>query len=1106
MSAKPPEEQVRQVVIHKPVVGSVRFDWIMLLLCSWLMVGVYIDGWAHNHFNIIDTFFTPWHAVLYSGFLAVAIFLVLMFVRNLRKGYPWWAALPPGYGISILGVAIFGIGGIGDFLWHAFFGFEVQLATLLSPTHLLLATGGLFIVSGPLRAAWLRPETTLKPGWFSQLPMVISITFMLSALAFITSYAHPFVTLPATTGYRPVGIGPYYVYLTDLVESWGVISILLQTMLLIGMTLIIIRRQRLPLGAFTITFAVSLSLASILADLYFLIPAAVLGGLAAESFYRLLKPSVDRPGPLRLFVFVVPICLFLLYFLDLQLFKGIWWPIHIWLGSILMSGAAGLLLSYVFVPPLKMTEHPGLLPAADASLYAKRGEVALLLKEYDRALVDFERALELEPGNEDIRAKRGEVLSELAKQPQPFPASLRLSRRNMLFGLLGLGVAVGGLIVGGTIALRRSRLPIGTLPDIPITEPGFFPPASSQASVYVPVLLHPTSSAVKRVIWSPDGKFIASANADGIVQLWSATRVTRASIETPLLTYQMQNTRVIDLAWSPDGKYIASASADGMAQVWNAATGLPLLTYQGHTRKVLAIAWSPDGRRVATAGEDKTVQVWNASTGVHILTYRDHADFVDAVAWSPDGRRLASASVDGNIRVWNAISAALLTTFQVFEEDKGNLLIAWSPNGKDIASASNMLSIWNASTGSLLVQFVAQSNMLNVAWAPDGRYIAASQDDGNVSIWDFSRLENTSALPSFGDEHVGAGTNNPLSGGGGTPVLLRLSCEGHNGIVNAVAWSSDSRYVASAGDDQTIQVWDTSVGATFVTHVNEFSSTVWSPVDNRIASAGVDGKVQIWDAVTGTRLVTYTGHPGTSGVTSIDWSPDAKQIVSVSKDGKVLIWNVATGTTIASYTGHDQTITGVTWLPGGKRIALVDSKGMIQIGNATKGHILLTPQKQLAGVNTISWSPDGRRVAVVDLSGQVQVWDAITGKVLLAPLAQLQGVQGITWSPDGRQIASVGNGKFQVWDAGTGKLLFTELSSVYLISTISWAPDGKHLAFTSGNGVEVWNIIIATLLLSYRGVNWNGAPSMASVSWSPDGKRIASTDGGAAYVWLALTE
>src|ERR1700719_1783169 len=101
MAANPPEDQVKQGATLKPVVGSIRFDWIMLLLCSWLLAGVYIDGWAHNHFTIIDTFFTPWHAVLYSGFLAVAIFLVLTLVQNLRKGYSWWAALPPGYGISL---------------------------------------------------------------------------------------------------------------------------------------------------------------------------------------------------------------------------------------------------------------------------------------------------------------------------------------------------------------------------------------------------------------------------------------------------------------------------------------------------------------------------------------------------------------------------------------------------------------------------------------------------------------------------------------------------------------------------------------------------------------------------------------------------------------------------------------------------------------------------------------------------------------------------------------------------------------------------------------------------------------------------------------------
>src|ERR1700694_455175 len=243
--------------------GSMRFDWIMIVLCSWLLVGVYIDGWAHNHFNIIDTFFTPWHAVLYSGFLSIVIFLSITLGRNIRRGYIWWAAVPPGYGFSLIGILVFGIGGISDFFWHTLFGFDVELATLLSPTHLMLAAGGLLIVSGPLRAAWLRPEGSAKPRWFSQLPLIFSLTFLLGALAFMTSFAHPFVSLAATSTFQSVGTSNYSIYLKDLVESWGVLSILLQSGLLIGAMLLIIRRQRVPLGTFTIMLSISLLMSCI---------------------------------------------------------------------------------------------------------------------------------------------------------------------------------------------------------------------------------------------------------------------------------------------------------------------------------------------------------------------------------------------------------------------------------------------------------------------------------------------------------------------------------------------------------------------------------------------------------------------------------------------------------------------------------------------------------------------------------------------------------------------------------------------------------------------------------------------------------------------------
>jgi hypothetical protein len=104
--------------------------------------------------DVDNTFFTPWHAVLYSGYGATAGVLLAALMRNHAAGQPWRRALPDGYGLSLLGALIFALAGVGDMVWHTLFGVEVSTAALLSPTHLLLALGGALMTSGPLRAAW----------------------------------------------------------------------------------------------------------------------------------------------------------------------------------------------------------------------------------------------------------------------------------------------------------------------------------------------------------------------------------------------------------------------------------------------------------------------------------------------------------------------------------------------------------------------------------------------------------------------------------------------------------------------------------------------------------------------------------------------------------------------------------------------------------------------------------------------------------------------------------------------------------------------------------------------------------------------------------------
>ena len=132
-------------------------DLITVILASWLTLGGFVDGFAHRNLDTPETFFTPWHAVLYSGFLAVSFWLAWLVIRDRPRADSLTGAIPFGYGTSVAGVIVFMAGAIGDMLWHIVFGIEVSIDALLSPTHLLLLIGALLILSGPLRAGMVRP-------------------------------------------------------------------------------------------------------------------------------------------------------------------------------------------------------------------------------------------------------------------------------------------------------------------------------------------------------------------------------------------------------------------------------------------------------------------------------------------------------------------------------------------------------------------------------------------------------------------------------------------------------------------------------------------------------------------------------------------------------------------------------------------------------------------------------------------------------------------------------------------------------------------------------------------------------------------------------------
>ena len=273
-------------------IGGPGFDWLMAALGAWLIGGLYLDGWAHIHVPALETFFTPWHAVLYSGYIAGAVALALTLRRNRRRGLPRSRALPAGYGLSLVGAFVFFFGGVADMLWHVVFGIEDGIEGLISPSHLVLAFGGGLMVTGPLRAGLAHPAPAERP-WLARMPMVVSLTVFLSLVTFFTEYASPYATTWVTERHRAGG---------EVRLSAGLSGFLVQPAVLMGLLLFVLRRQALPVGSLTVLLSVNVALMTIIHDKYLdtgpypLIGSAVLAGAIGDVPAR-AAPALARSNP-----------------------------------------------------------------------------------------------------------------------------------------------------------------------------------------------------------------------------------------------------------------------------------------------------------------------------------------------------------------------------------------------------------------------------------------------------------------------------------------------------------------------------------------------------------------------------------------------------------------------------------------------------------------------------------------------------------------------------------------------------------------------------------------------------------------------------------------
>jgi WD40 repeat protein len=162
------------------------------------------------------------------------------------------------------------------------------------------------------------------------------------------------------------------------------------------------------------------------------------------------------------------------------------------------------------------------------------------------------------------------------------------------------------------------------------------------------------------------------------------------------------------------------------------------------------VKFSPDGKRIATGSQDKTCRIWDVATGKEQTVLAGHTKAVVSVAFHPDGKTLATGSLDSTTRLWDVAT------------------------GKCTAIPGGGYG-W----------------VISVAFSPDGRILAGGVESDTVRLWDPSSRKCLSTLSVWEPMWPG-GTDGPF--------------------VLALSFSSDGRFLATAGEYRQINVWVLSDG------------------------------------------------------------------------------------------------------------------------------------------------------------------------------------------------------------------------------------------------------------------------------------------------------
>jgi hypothetical protein len=323
----------------KPLIGGKQFDVIFCGSVLWFTGGAFTDAWAHNNIPRLETFWTPWHGILYSGLLFLILSLVTVLVINRSRSGSWLEAIPQGYRLAYVALPLMVLDGLADMTWHLLFGVEQNLDALFSPTHLTGIVCITLFSTGPLYSMYVRK---VMPSSFGD--------YFLLATAFLLPYislVNPFQSFSVFSQVWPTTTPLTF----SIGQLAGIAGMALHAALFTFLALHVTRYWTLKPGMFTYILGVTALGLSVMNQLWFTIPVFLLGGLIIDAAYWYLKPSPTRVLHMRLFSVIAATAPYAVYMIWVASTMHVVWTVHMLVGVVYVLAMLGWGLSYLPYPP-----------------------------------------------------------------------------------------------------------------------------------------------------------------------------------------------------------------------------------------------------------------------------------------------------------------------------------------------------------------------------------------------------------------------------------------------------------------------------------------------------------------------------------------------------------------------------------------------------------------------------------------------------------------------------------------------------------------------------------------------------------------------------------